>query len=90
MIYVLSRHSDYDYGEVVHVSESLLTCINVINNNPSFPCLGDRLEFAVWDNDKKIATSTIPGYRVSESDDVVDLPVTYIEVIDNMKPVEQL
>lgn len=44
MIYVLARHGDYDFGEVIQVSESLQTCVDVINKHPAFLTLAIALK----------------------------------------------
>lgn len=89
MIYVLSRHGDYDFGEVIQVSESLQTCVDVINKHPSFPYLGDRIEVTVWENDKMIAVSKIDGYREEWDDgcEPKEFPVTFEEIMSNMRQV---
>lgn len=91
MIYVLARHGDYDFGEVIQVSESLQTCVDAINNHPSFPYVGDRIEVTVWENDKKIAVSKIEGNREEWDDgcDPKEIPVTFEEIMSNMVEVKE-
>lgn len=92
MIYVLARHGDYDFGEVVHVSESLLTCVDIINKHPSFPYIGDRIEVTVWENDKKVAVSKIKGNREEWSDDLdfyEEKLVTFEEIMSNMVQINE-
>lgn len=92
MIYVLARHGDYDFGEVIQVSESLQTCVDVINKHPSFPYIGDRIEVTVWENDKKIAVSENKGNREEWDDDErvpKEIPVTFEEIMSNMVKVDE-
>lgn len=91
MIYVLARHGDYDFGEVIQVSESLQTCVDAINNHPSFPYVGDRIEVTVWENDKKIAVSKNKGNREEWDDDrdPKEIPVTFEEIMSNMVKVDE-
>lgn len=92
MIYVLARHGDYDFGEVIQVSESLQTCVDTINKHPSFPYLGDRVEVTAWDNDKKVAVSKTFGNREVWSDDMdwyEEKPVTFEEIMGNMEAVNE-
>ncbi|AGJ71527.1 hypothetical protein Lw1_gp119 [Escherichia phage Lw1] len=92
MIYVLARHGDYDFGEVIQVSESLQTCVDAINKHPSFPYVGDRIEVTVWENDKKIAVSKIKGHREEWDDgdrDPKEIPVTFEEIMSNMVKVNE-
>ena len=41
MIYVASYSADYEFTEIVHVSESLQNCVDVLNKVPNFPYLDD-------------------------------------------------
>lgn len=90
MIHVISIHSDYYSGTVIMASESLQPCIDAVNNLQEFPYLGDRIEVAVYDNNKLVAKSETYGTREIWDDncDFEIFPVTFEEIMDKMEPVK--
>lgn len=52
MIYVAYYSADYEFTEIVHVSESLQNCVDALNKVPNFPYLGDHVTIDVWENEK--------------------------------------
>ena len=73
MIYVAYYSADYEFTEIVHVSESLQNCVDALNKVPNFPYLGDHITIDVWDED-------FQNYN--------EIPVTFEEVMKNMKEVK--
>lgn len=91
MIHVISVHSDYYSGTVVMASESLQVCIDAVNNLKQFPYLGDRIEVAVYDNNKLVAKSETYGTRETCDDrcEFETFPVTFEEIMGKMEPVNE-
>lgn len=91
MIYVAYYSADYEFTEIVHVSESLQNCVDALNKVPNFPYLGDYVTIDVWENEKIIAKSSTFGHRDvwdEESQQYNEIPVTFEEVMKNMKEVK--
>ncbi|ADJ55418.1 hypothetical protein RB16p114 [Escherichia phage RB16] len=92
MIYVSSYSADYEFTEIVHVSESLQNCIDALNKVDNFPYLGDNITIDVWENEKRIAKSSTYGYRDvwdEESQQYKEIPVTFEEIMANMRQVNE-
>lgn len=90
MIFTIQLEFDYEPSDLLLASESLQTCIDAVNNHQNNPYIADDLRFQIWDNDKLQAYSVIAGRRGNGYGSISGdyIPVTYEEVMKNMKVIE--
>ncbi|QFR55709.1 hypothetical protein JC221_063 [Yersinia phage JC221] len=85
MIFTVERCNDYENSIMLCASDSLLKCIDAVNDFKDFPYVSDRVIFRVWENEKEILVSNINGQRADHWWGVDHTgPVTYEEVMNKM------
>lgn len=83
MIYTVECLVDYEPGNLICASDTILDCIDAVNNHETFPYVADDLEFIAWKDGKKVAVAVLVGNRTGDSREDLN-PVTYEEVIGKM------
>lgn len=81
------RH-DCEPGDLICADESLVICINAINNYCSFPHLGDEVVFTRWTGGIKVAEAIFHGDRCSNYETGEGIFFTYTEVLKKLAGVE--
>ncbi|BCM29442.1 hypothetical protein NCT2020_1850 [Enterobacter phage vB_EkoM5VN] len=87
MIYTVECLVDCEPGNLICASDTILDCINAVNNHETFPYVADDLEFIAWKDGKKVAVAVLVGNRVGDTigaNGYEPNPVTYEEVIGKM------
>lgn len=90
MIYTVERLNDYEHGNLICASDTIMDCIEAVNNYETFPYVADGLEFIAWKDGKKVAVASLVGNRVGDTigaNGYEPNPVTYEEVIGKMEAV---
>lgn len=91
MIFTVERYNSYENSIMLTASDSLVKCIDVVNNYKWFPFVSDKIIFRVWENEKEISVSNINGQRSDEWFGEGNTgPVTYDEVMKYMVKNEKL
>lgn len=79
---------DYEPGDLICADESLVVCINAINNYSTFPRLGDEVVFTRWTGGIKVAEAIFRGNRCTNQETGEGTFFTYTEVLQKLAGVE--
>ena len=85
MIFTVERYNDYENSIMLCASDSMVKCIDAVNNYDNFPFVSEKIIFRVWEDEKEISVSKINGQRDDHwyGADHTGL-VTYEEVMNKM------
>ncbi|QJI10892.1 hypothetical protein GuL6_123 [Buttiauxella phage vB_ButM_GuL6] len=88
MIYTVEGLIDCEPGRLICASDTIMDCINAVNNDSYFPYVADEIEFTAWENGKKVAAVQVTGNRTGWNHDGIE-PVTYEEIVGGMVKVNE-